>query len=288
MNILVTGANGQLGSEIRNASAAIADRWIFTDRAELDITDAAAVERLIEAEAVDLVVNCAAYTDVERAEAEPEAAERLNAAAPGILAAAMQRRGGWLIQLSTDYVFGGNPAGTPLDEEQPAAPTGVYGATKLRGEEAILRSGCRAVILRTAWLYSAYGRNFVKTMLELTATRPQLQVVCDQTGTPTYAGDLARAICTIIGERRFEGRAGIYHYANEGACTWFDFAKRIAELAGHTGCEIRPCRSEEFPSQVRRPHYSVLDKTKFKQTFGLAIPDWEDALVRCLQQLNAL
>lgn len=288
MNILLTGANGQLGSEIRIAAAAGADRWIFTDRAELDITDAAAVERLVDAEQVEMIVNCAAYTDVERAEQEPEAAERLNAAAVGSLAAAMQRRGGWLIHVSTDYVFGGTPAGTPLDEEQPAAPINRYGATKRRGEEAVVRSGCRHLILRTAWLYSAFGRNFVRTMLERSASQPQLQVVCDQVGSPTYAADLARAICTIVAERRYIGNEGLYHYANEGACSWYDLAKRIAALAGHTACDIRPCRSDEFPSRVRRPAWSVLDKTKFKETFGLAIPDWEDALARCLQQLNAL
>ena len=287
MNILVTGANGQLGSAMRLAAAGSADRYLFTDVAELDITDAAAVERLVEAEQIGLIVNCAAYTNVDRAEEQPELAEQLNATAVGHLAAAMQRRNGWLIHISTDYVFGGNTCNTPCREEQQGAPTGVYGATKLRGEQAIAASGCRHIILRTAWLYSEFGKNFLKTMLELTATKPELKVVFDQTGTPTYARDLAEAIFAIVEGRKFEGREGIYHYSNEGVCSWFDFTKRIAEEAGHTQCDIQPCHSDEFPSKVRRPAYSVLDKTKFKRTFGIDIPYWTDSLAICLKNLKA-
>lgn len=288
MNILVTGANGQLGNEIRLAAAGSADRWIFTDVAELDITDPAAVERLVAAEQIELIVNCAAYTHVDRAEEEPELAERLNATAVAILAGAMQRRDGWLIHISTDYVFGGEACNTPCREEQQGTPTGVYGRTKLHGEQAVAASGCHHLILRTAWLYSEFGRNFVKTMLELTATRPQLSVVFDQVGTPTYAGDLAAAIVAIVEGRRYAGNEGVYHYSNEGVCSWFDFTRRIAELAGRTACTIRPCHSDEFPSKVRRPAYSVLDKTKFKQTFGLEIPYWSDSLKICLKNLKAL
>lgn len=286
MNILVTGANGQLGNEIRRAAAGSPDRYLYTDAAELDITDAAAVARMTDAEEIDLIINCAAYTNVDRAEEEPELAARINAEAPALLAAAMQRRGGWLIHISTDYVFGGARCNTPCREEQPGTPTGAYGATKLRGEQAIAASGCRHLILRTSWLYSEFGKNFVKTMLELTATRPQLQVVFDQTGTPTYAGDLAEAIVRIVTERSYAEHGGIYHYSNEGVCSWYDFAKRIAELAGHTACTIRPCHSAEFPSKVQRPAYSVLDKTKFKQTFGIGIPYWSDSLRRCLNNLQ--
>ena len=288
MNILVTGANGQLGNEMRIVSAESADRYIFTDVAELDITDAAAVERLTEAEQIDLIINCAAYTNVDRAEEEPELAERLNATAVEHLAAAMKRRNGWLIHVSTDYVFGGDPCNTPCREEQQGTPTGVYGATKLHGEQAIARVGCHHIILRTAWLYSEFGKNFVKTMLDLTATKPQLKVVFDQTGTPTYAGDLAAAIFAIVEGRKFEGCEGIYHYSNEGVCSWFDFTKRIAEYAGRTACDIQPCHSDEFPSKVKRPAYSVLDKTKFKQVFGLSVPYWTDSLKVCLKNLKAL
>lgn len=288
MNILVTGANGQLGNEMRIVSAESADRYIFTDVAELDITDAAAVERLTEAEQIDLIINCAAYTNVDRAEEEPELAERLNATAVEHLAAAMKRRNGWLIHVSTDYVFGGDPCNTPCREEQQGTPTGVYGVTKLHGEQAIARVGCHHIILRTAWLYSEFGKNFVKTMLDLTATKPQLKVVFDQTGTPTYAGDLAAAIFAIVEGRKFEGREGIYHYSNEGVCSWFDFTKRIAEYAGRTACDIQPCHSDEFPSKVKRPAYSVLDKTKFKQVFGLSVPYWTDSLKVCLKNLKAL
>lgn len=288
MNILVTGANGQLGNEIRIVSAGSADRYVFTDAAELDITDAAAVERMVGENGIEIILNCAAYTNVDKAEEDRERAERLNAEAVGHLAAAMKRRNGWLVHVSTDYVFGGEPCNTPCKEDRKGSPTGVYGETKLHGEQAIARIGCHHLILRTAWLYSEFGRNFVKTMLELTAARPQLDVVFDQTGTPTYARDLAEAIFDIVENRKYEGREGIYHYSNEGVCSWYDFAKAIAGLAGHTACDIRPCRSDAFPSKVRRPAYSVLDKTKIKTTFGLRIPYWTDSLKTCLKNLKAL
>ncbi len=285
MNILVTGANGQLGTSLRLAAEGSNDRYIFTDVAELDITDKEAVKKMVADEAVDLIVNCAAYTNVDRAESDAEFAEKLNAGAAANLAEAMAARNGWLIHVSTDYVFGGLPGNTPRTEDAKACPTGVYGVTKLHGEEAIEKSGCKAVILRTAWLYSEYGKNFVKTMLNLTATKPELKVVFDQVGTPTYAQDLADAIADIVARRAFEGNEGIYHYSNEGAISWYDFTQAIAEIAGNTSCDIQPCHSDEFPSPVTRPSYSVLDKTKFKATFGQKIPYWGTSLRRCVKNL---
>lgn len=268
MNILVTGANGQLGNCMRNAVGNSKDNYIFTDVAELDITDADAVTAFVKDNDINVIVNCAAYTNVDKAETDAAFAEKLNAEAVGNLADAIKGVDGTLIHISTDYVFGGDPYNTPCKEDQKGTPTGVYGLTKLHGEQAIERSGCKALIFRTAWLYSEYGKNFVKTMLNLTATKPELKVVFDQTGTPTYAQDLAQAIHDIIKNRKFEGNEGIYHYSNEGVCSWYDFTKMIAEIAGNTGCDIQPCHSDEFPSPVKRPAYSVLDKTKFKQTFG--------------------
>ncbi len=294
MNILVTGANGQLGNEIRLLSKGSSDRYIFTDIVKqdgvgtelLDITDAAAVSGMVKDNDVKCIINCAAYTNVDAAESNTVIAEKLNAAAPEILALAMKEADGLLIHISTDYVFGKEPYNTPCREDQQGTPTGVYGVTKLLGEKAIAAAGCRSIIIRTAWLYSEFGRNFCKTMLSLTATKPQLQVVFDQTGTPTYAGDLADAIVRIIDRRMYEGNEGIYHYSNEGVCSWFDFARMIAEYAGHTACDIRPCHSDEYPSPVRRPSYSVLDKTKFKSTFGLEIPYWTDSLKQCIENLK--
>lgn len=300
MNILVTGANGQLGREMRIVSRHSTDRYIFTDVVEagdvetvlLDMTDREAVNRLVDAEKVDFIVNCAAYTNVEKAETDVETCRLLNATAPQILAEAMQRVGGLLIHISTDYVFGGDPYNVPCREEQKGTPTGVYGLTKLEGERAIAAAGCAYVILRTAWLYSEYGKNFVKTMLTLTATKPQLKVVFDQCGTPTYALDLAKAIAVILEDakgRIASGKAlqtGIFHYSNEGVCSWFDFTKAIARMAGNTGCDIQPCHSDEFPSVVRRPAYSVLDKTKIKETFGLTVPYWTDSLRKCIENLK--
>lgn len=286
MNILVTGADGQLGNCVRNAARNSKDNYIFTDVAELDITDADAVTAFVKDNDINVIVNCAAYTNVDKAETDVAFAEKLNAEAVGNLVDAIKRVDGTLIHISTDYVFGGDPYNTPCSENQKGTPTGVYGLTKLHGEQAIERSGCRALVFRTAWLYSEYGKNFVKTMLNLTATKPELKVVFDQTGTPTYAQDLADAIHDIIENRKFEGNEGIYHYSNEGVCSWYDFTKMIAEIAGNTECDIQPCHSDEFPSPVKRPAYSVLDKTRFKQTFGLCVPYWTDSLMRCIKALD--
>lgn len=284
--ILVTGANGQLGNEMQIVAQGSEDRYLFTDVAELDITDAEAVEKMIRENHVDVIVNCAAYTNVDKAEEEPAVAERLNALAVRNLAESAKRNDAVLIHISTDYVFGGTQNNTPCREDQPANPTGVYGKTKLQGEEAIKAVGCRYVIIRTAWLYSEFGKNFLKTMLNLTATKPELKVVFDQTGTPTYAYDLAEAIFEIIENRKYEGHEGIYHYSNEGVCSWYDFTKMIAAYAGHSSCHIYPCHSNEFPSKVVRPSYSVLDKTKFKDTFGIEVPYWTDSLGKCIDILN--
>lgn len=294
MTILVTGANGQLGNQMRLLGAKSTDRYIFTDVVSpegvettlLDITKIDNVRSLCNSEQVDVIVNCAAYTNVDKAETDEELCELLNAQAPENLAVVMRERGGLLMHVSTDYVFGGDPYNTPCREEQQGTPTGVYGLTKLHGEQRIIASGCKYIILRTAWLYSAYGKNFVKTMLNLTATKPQLKVVFDQVGTPTYAGDLADCIFNIIEQRKWEGNTGIYHFSNEGVCSWYDFTIKIAELAGHTDCDIQPCHSDEFPSPVKRPAYSVLDKTKVKQTFGTEIPYWTVSLRKCMRQLG--
>ena len=275
MTVLVTGANGQLGSEMRLVAAASKDQYIFTDvvdlpgveTVKLDITDLEAVRQVVKANDVKAIVNCAAYTNVDKAEDDQDFCALLNAKAPENLAVAMKEVDGLLVHVSTDYVFGGDPYNTPCREDQKGTPTGVYGLTKLQGEQAIEASGCHHVIIRTAWLYSEFGKNFVKTMLMLTSTKPQLNVVFDQTGTPTYALDLAEAIYDIVENRKYEGNDGVYHFSNEGVCSWFDFTKMIAEYAGNTECDIRPCHSDEFPSKVKRPAYSVLDKTKIKETF---------------------
>lgn len=290
MNILVTGANGQLGNEMQSVTGKSNDNYIFTDVAgdciHLDITDADAVKEMVGRHDIGCIINCAAYTNVEKAEDDVELCGRLNAEAPGILAEAMSKVGGILIHISTDYVFGKEPYNTPCGEDQQGTPTGVYGRTKLQGEQNILKSGCQHLIIRTAWLYSEFGKNFAKTMLNLTSTKPQLNVVFDQCGTPTYAYDLAAAIFHIMENRKYEGHSGIYHYSNEGVCSWFDFAKMIAEYAGHTSCEIQPCHSDEFPSKVKRPAYSVLDKTKFKETFGIKVPYWTDSLKKCIANIK--
>lgn len=285
MNILVTGANGQLGNEMRIVSRGSKDQYIFTDVAELDITDATAVEKMVIDNKVEVIINCAAYTNVDKAEDDYDLAELLNATAVKNLATAIKRNDGTLIHISTDYVFGGTKNNTPCGEDEPANPTGVYGVTKLHGEQAIEDVGCKHLIIRTAWLYSEFGKNFVKTMLNLTATKPSLNVVFDQVGSPTYAYDLAQAIFTIVENRKYEGKDGIYHYSNEGVCSWYDFTKMIAEYAGHTVCDIQPCHSNEFPSKVVRPFYSVLDKTKIKNTFDIRIPYWTDSLKQCLAEL---
>ena len=291
MNILVTGANGQLGNEMRIISKDSTDKYIFTDVNQvegleatyLDITDLDAVRKVVAENDVDAIVNCAAWTNVDGAE-EPEKyviVEKLNATAPENLAKAMKEVDGWLVHISTDYVFGKEPYNTPCKENQKGTPTGVYGATKLLGEQKIMDTGCKYMILRTAWLYSEFGKNFCKTMLNLTATKPQLKVVFDQVGTPTYAYDLATAIVATM-KNPVEG---IYHYSNEGVCSWYDFTKMIAEIAGNTKCDIHPCHSDEFPSPVKRPFYSVLDKTKIKETFGIKVPYWTDSLKVCIKKL---
>ena len=294
MNVLVTGANGQLGSEMRLVSVSGTDNYIFTDVQELpgveteilDITDIEAVRTIVKKNDIKAIINCAAYTNVDKAEDDAALCALLNAKAPENLAVVMKEADGLLVHVSTDYVFGGDPYNTPCTEDRKGTPTGVYGQTKLDGENAIRESGCKHVIIRTAWLYSEYGRNFVKTMLELTSSRPQLNVVFDQTGTPTYALDLAEAIFDIVENRKYEGNDGVYHYSNEGVCSWYDFTKMIAQMAGNIQCEINPCHSDEFPSKVRRPAYSVLDKTKIKKTFGINIPYWTDSLKKCLTNLN--
>lgn len=286
MNILVTGANGQLGNCMRNAAKDSQDNYIFTDVAELDITDAKAVADMVKDNDIKVIVNCAAYTNVDKAETDVALAEKLNAIAVDNLAQAIKANDGTLIHISTDYVFGGDPYNTPCREDQKGTPTGVYGLTKLHGEQAIEASGCKALIFRTAWLYSEYGRNFVKTMLNLTSTKPEVKVVFDQAGTPTYAQDLADAIHYIIENRKMDGNEGIYHYSNEGVCSWYDFTKAIAEIAGNTSCDIQPCHSDEFPSPVKRPAYSVLDKTKIKTTFGLSVPYWTESLKTCINNID--
>ena len=312
MNILVTGANGQLGNELRRVAKGSQDKFIFTDVTEateesinmlrklagedvfvgtqmLDITDLEAVRKLVKEQEVQVIVNCAAYTNVDKAEENYDLAELLNAKAVENLAIAMREVNGLLAHISTDYVFGGEPYNKPCTEKQQGTPTGVYGVTKLHGEQAIERVGCQHVIIRTAWLYSEFGKNFVKTMLNLTATRPQLKVVFDQVGTPTYAYDLAQAIVSVIDNYQLSAihfsLSGIYHFSNEGATSWYDFARLIGELAGNTASEILPCHSEEFPSPVKRPAYSVLDKTKIKETFGIKVPYWTDSLKKCLSTM---
>lgn len=290
MNILVTGANGQLGNEMRIISQHGTDTYLFTDVVEqdgvettmLDITDLEAIRQLVKAHHIDAIVNCAAYTNVDAAESNEALAEKLNADAPKNLAKTMKEVDGLLIQISTDYVFGQEPYNIPCREDQQGTPTGVYGLTKLHGEQKILATGCRYVIIRTAWLYSEFGKNFCKTMLNFTATKPQLKVVFDQAGTPTYAWDLATAIVAVLKSPI----VGVYHYSNEGVCSWFDFTKMIAEYAGHTTCDIQPCHSDEFPSPVTRPSYSVLDKTKIKETFGIKIPYWTESLKKCVSNLK--
>lgn len=290
MNILVTGANGQLGNEMQLVSKqSKTDSYTFTDVCEgyqkLDITNLDEIRQAVAEGNIQCIINCAAWTNVDKAETAGPIVETLNATAPGYLAQAMKEVGGLLVHISTDYVFGGDPYNTPCTEDQKGTPTGVYGLTKLHGEQLIEASGANHIILRTAWLYSEFGHNFVKTMMQLTATKPQLKVVFDQTGTPTYAGDLAQAIFDIVEGRKFENQSGVYHFSNEGVTSWYDFTKKIAELAGNTHCDIQPCHSDEFPSPVKRPAYSVLDKTKIKQTFGTNVPYWEDSLKKCVAAL---
>lgn len=314
MNILVTGANGQLGNEMRIISKKSIDKYIFTDVNQveglettyLDITDLEAIRQMVKEKEVKAIVNCAAWTNVDGAE-DPEKytlVEKLNATAPENLAKAMKEVDGLLVQISTDYVFGKEPYNVPCREEQKGTPTGVYGATKLLGEQKIIATGCKHVIIRTAWLYSEFGKNFCKTMLALTATKPALKVVFDQCGTPTYALDLANAIATILEDfKTLESfaKTGVYHFSNEGVCSWYDFTKMIQNIAFELGyyeslpkqgdvegpCDVQPCHSNEFPSPVTRPSYSVLDKTKIKETFGVKVPYWTDSLRKCIENLKA-
>lgn len=297
MNILVTGANGQLGNEMRIVSKKSADKYIFTDITQqedqetiyLDITDMNAIRQMVKNYDVKVIVNCAAWTNVDSCETDENLAviaKRLNADAPKNLASAMAEVNGTIFHISTDYVFGKEPYNTPCSPSQRGTPTGVYGATKLQGEKNIIESGCNYIILRTAWLYSEFGKNFCKTMLNLTKSNHTLKVVYDQCGTPTYAYDLASAILSIIECRKFECNTGIYHYSNEGVTSWYDFAVMIARIAGHKECDVQPCYSSEYQSLVRRPAYSVLDKKSFKDTFGLKIPYWVDSLEICINKLE--
>ena len=295
MTILVTGSNGQLGNEMRLVTAGSKNRYIFTDvtsqvgceTTHLEITDIDAIRAIANANDVRCIINCAAYTNVDKAETDDEAiCSKINAVAPGLLAQVMAERDGLLVHVSTDYVFGKEPYNTPCREDQQGTPIGVYGRTKKEGEQSIIAAGCKYIILRTSWLYSEFGKNFCKTMLNLTATKERLNVVFDQCGTPTYALDLAEVIYRIVDGEMYEGNTGIYHYSNEGVCSWYDFTKMIAEYSGHNACDIRPCHSDEFPSPVKRPSYSVLDKTKVKETFGIEIPYWTDSLKKCISNIN--
>lgn len=302
MNILVTGANGQLGNEMRIVSKNTTDHYLFTDVNQvegvettyLDITDMDAIRKMVSENHIDTIINCAAWTNVDACENDEKLAalaEKLNADAPENLALAMKETGGLLVQISTDYVFGKEPYNVPCGPQQKGTPTGVYGTTKLHGEQKIMASGCQYVIIRTAWLYSEFGKNFCKTMLNLTATKPHLKVVFDQCGTPTYALDLAYAIETILEKMKTaeeqEKLVGIYHFSNEGVCSWYDFTQMIARISGHTDCDIQPCYSSEYPSPVTRPAYSVLDKRSIKETFGVKVPYWVDSLEKCIAHLEA-
>ncbi len=282
--ILVTGANGQLGHEMQRVAKSSKDRYIFTDVAELDITDFEAISTMVTSERVDVIVNCAAYTNVDKAEDDEAFADLLNNTAAAYLAKAAKENNATLIHVSTDYVFDGS-AHIPYTEEQPTKPIGVYGVTKLAGELSVAECGCNYIIIRTSWLYSQWGGNFVKTMQRLTAERDTLSVIFDQVGTPTYAGDLADAIGEIIATDQLS-KSGTYHFSNEGVCSWFDFAQVIAQKSGNE-CKISPIHSDEFPAKVTRPHYSVLDKTKIKTTFGIDIPYWMVSLDKCINELKS-
>lgn len=281
-NILVTGSNGQLGNELRLVveEKDKVNNYFFTDVEELDITNKSSVSQFLHANKIDIVVNCAAYTNVDKAEDEPEIADIINHIGVKNLAESCKEREGFMIHISTDYVFDGTK-NTPYTETDETKPLGVYGETKLRGENAIISSGCEYVIIRTSWLYSSFGNNFLKTMQRLTAEKENLKVVFDQVGTPTYAGDLANVIYTIIQRDEADIKNQIYHFSNEGVCSWYDFAVAINEAFGHN-CNIKPCHSNEFPSKVTRPSFSVLDKTKLKNALGIEIQYWHDSLYRCI------
>jgi len=283
-NILVTGSNGQLGSEIRVLSSDSKNRYFFTDIAELDITNIQAIDKFVAENNIHLVINCAAYTNVDKAEDDVETANKINNEAAANLAKVSKNHGLTLIHISTDYVFDGTK-NTPYTENDVTSPLGVYGQTKLAGEQAVLNSGCHYLIIRTSWLYSSFGNNFVKTMRKLTTEKETLKVVFDQAGTPTYAADLAAAIVYIIENEKQNGNEGIYHFSDEGVCSWYDFAIEIRNQFGNV-CDIQPCHSDEFPAKVKRPNFSVLDKTKIKETFNLQIPYWKDSLEKCVEMLK--
>ncbi len=294
MNILVTGANGQLGMSIRRAAANATDRYLFADinvipeleTIPLDITSPQQISKVVNDNDIDIIVNCAAFTNVDAAEDNMAAATLLNATAPLFMAKELKKRSGLLIHISTDYVFGLEQYNTPCTEEMKGIPSGVYGSTKLEGENNIISSGCDYLIFRTSWLYSEYGRNFCKTMMQLTAIKESVSVVFDQAGTPTYAGDLARLIVDVIERKKYVGNTGIYNFSNEGVCSWYDFAYMVGLLSKHDNCKVLPCHSSEYPSKVVRPAYSVLDKTKVKQTFCLAtIPHWTFSLAICINNI---
>ncbi|MEE0863966.1 MAG: dTDP-4-dehydrorhamnose reductase [Alistipes sp.] len=291
--ILITGANGQLGNEMRIIAKSSDDSYIFTDVVQmddhatryLDITDISALRRMVADEEINIIINCAAYTNVDKAESDTARATLLNSTAPGTLATVAREVDALLVHISTDYVFDGQ-GNQPYIEDDRTAPTSIYGSTKLAGEKGVINSGCRHIIIRTAWLYSEFGRNFCKTMIDLTSSKPQIRVVDDQIGTPTYARDLARTIETIV--KHYDGsQDGIYHYSNEGICSWYDFARAIAELYGTTECEILPCTSDEFASVVKRPAYSVLDKSKIRRTFGVDVPHWRESLEECITNIKS-
>jgi len=283
MRILITGCNGQLGNEMQLLEKENPQHSYFnTDVAELDITDEAAIVKFVEDNEIDGIVNCAAYTAVDKAEDNQELCRKLNTVAPGYLAAAVEKRGGWMIQISTDYVFDGTNH-TPYSEDEPTCPNSVYGSTKLEGEQAAQKGCKRTMIIRTAWLYSTFGNNFVKTMIRLGKEKPELGVIFDQIGTPTYARDLAVAIFAAINQGVVPG---IYHFSNEGVISWYDFTKAIHRIAGITTCHVRPLHTAEYPTPANRPHYSVLDKTKIKQTYNLEIPYWEESLAQCIAKLD--
>ncbi len=290
MNILVTGANGQLGKCLQTIAHSTQDHYIFTDLCEgyprLDITDLTAVRRMVNDHQVECIVNCAAWTDVDGAETAGPVVEEINAIGPENLATSMQEVGGLVIHISTDYVFGPTDSATPFKEEHTCMPTSVYGQTKLHGEQLIKNTGANYLILRTSWLYSEYGKNFLLTMLRLFGERTQVHVVADQLGTPTYALDLARAIAKIVENRLYVDHEGTYHYSNEGECSWYDFAVEIARLSGNTTCEIVPCRTEDYPSVAKRPAYSVLDKTKIRETFRVDVPHWRHSLRECIKNIQ--
>ena len=282
MNILITGCNGQLGNEMQLLEKENPQHTYYnTDVEELDITDRQAVEQFVMENQIDGIVNCAAYTAVDKAEDNKEFCATLNSVAPAYLAAAVEKRGGWIIQISTDYVFDGTKH-TPYVETDEPCPDSVYGSTKLDGERGVMKSCQKSMIIRTAWLYSTFGNNFVKTMIRLGKEKPELGVIFDQIGTPTYARDLAVCIMTAINKGIVPG---IYHFSNEGVISWYDFTKAIHRIAGITTCHVRPLHTAEYPTPANRPHYSVLDKTKIKQTYGIEVPYWEESLKDCIEKL---